>query len=550
MKQPTIASCLLAGLLCLPTHAVTDTADSLYQLLKNDNRANYELANSLMITLDAEGTTDSLYTFSRSDKRSDILVTVSQYMAFHYDAAYSYSKAASAFMEMAYQAHENSDLATEGDALSQAAVEFHRLGQFDQAIKVNLKALHIDSLLNDTALLSNDFSTLAASCLTANRIDDAVRYILMAIEKEESRTTPTKLAIRYGHAAEIFNRKGETDKALQYAEKAYQIDRQAGNETGTARRMSQMADIFMARGEHQQAETYYLRAVGVLEKLQERHSLTIDYKQLGHLYIDMKQPRKAIGWLLKADSLAQMTGNRYFRSQIVRLLASAYEATGQHDRAYSCLHTGMTLNDSIYNERLASLTASLSAGYDLEEQRKDAERQRSIAGVQQNVILLLLLIMAAMAVLLVVGYRKLKKATTDGQVKEERPAAATEETARKPTDQMLKNMPAADRQFLLDVVDYVHNNMKVRKITIDQIAEEMCMSRSQFTRRITALTQETPNAFITRIRMEKAIRMLKDTNMSVKEIAYDCGFDESNYFIRVFRQLYDMTPQQYRNTPM
>ena len=92
--------------------------------------------------------------------------------------------------------------------------------------------------------------------------------------------------------------------------------------------------------------------------------------------------------------------------------------------------------------------------------------------------------------------------------------------------------------------------MEVRKITIDQLAEEMCMSRSQFSRRITALTKESPNAFITRIRLEKAIRLLKDTNMSIKEIAYDCGFDESNYFIRVFRQMYDMTPQQYRNAPI
>ena len=114
----------------------------------------------------------------------------------------------------------------------------------------------------------------------------------------------------------------------------------------------------------------------------------------------------------------------------------------------------------------------------------------------------------------------------------------------------LKNMSSADRQFILNVVDYVHANMKVRKITIDQLAEEMCMSRSQFNRHITALTKESPNAFITRIRMEKAVRLLKDTNMSIKEIAYDCGFDESNYFIRVFRQMYDMPPQQYRNSPI
>jgi AraC-like DNA-binding protein len=49
--------------------------------------------------------------------------------------------------------------------------------------------------------------------------------------------------------------------------------------------------------------------------------------------------------------------------------------------------------------------------------------------------------------------------------------------------------------------------------------------------------------------MEKAVRLLRDTTMPVKEVAYECGFDESNYFIHVFRQMYGTTPQQFRQTP-
>ena len=110
-------------------------------------------------------------------------------------------------------------------------------------------------------------------------------------------------------------------------------------------------------------------------------------------------------------------------------------------------------------------------------------------------------------------------------------------------------MSAADRQFLIRVSDFVHTNMKSRKITNDLIAQEMCMSRNAFSRRLAAISGETPNSYITRIKMEKAVRLLRDTNLSVKEVAYECGFDESNYFIHVFRQMYGSTPQQFRQTP-
>ena len=191
----------------------------------------------------------------------------------------------------------------------------------------------------------------------------------------------------------------------------------------------------------------------------------------------------------------------------------------------------MSLNDSIYNERVGQLTSNLRTHYELEQQRSELLRQKGIVTKQQCTIAILIGLIVALTLLFFFIRRKSTKAKGD-----DHKAVSTDESETVQAEASvglndtqvkdgtyLKNMSSADRQFILSVVDYVHANMKVRKITI---------------------------AFITRIRMEKAIRLLKDTNMSIKEIAYDCGFDESNYFIRVFRQMYDMTPQQYRNSPI
>lgn len=539
-------------LLCaaMPMQGRGDTIDSLYQVLNRSAKADIDVANRLMVTLDAEGVTDTLYRFRRSDAHWQVMKTVSLMMAFHYDAAYQYAKAAEAFMASARHAGTGDDLTAQGDALSQAAVEYHRIGAFDQSIEATERSLHIDSLMGDTALLSNDFSTLAATLLTAGRPDDAARCIMKAIAIEQGRHTPTKLAIRYGHAAEIFNKLGQTDSALHYAEMAYELDRQADNKVGTARRMSQMADIYEARGETDRAETFYIRAIDMLEEVGELRSLCIDYKQLGNMYLRLKDYRKALPNLLKADSLAMLTGSNYFRSLIAPQLAAAYRAMKRDDRACDYLQLAIALNDSIYGERVEQLSAAYHARFAQEEQLIEMERQK--ARLQWWLIAAVVLVgilLAGLVFLHMRSRRAEKMVETTKDTPKSDVGLAQSQTGQQATVP-LSGLSAADRQFVLGVVDYVHANMKVRKITIDLLAQEMCMSRSQFSRRLSALTGESPNNFIIRIRIEKAVRMLKDTNRSVKEIAWECGFDESNYFIHVFRQLYDMTPTQFRNTPV
>jgi len=537
-------------LLCaaMPTLVRGDTIDSLYQILNRSAKADIDVANRLMVTLDAEGATDTLYRFQRGDANWEVMKTVSLMMAFHYDAAYQYAKAAEAFMASARHAERGNDLAAQGDALSQAAVEYHRIGAFEQSIEATERSLHIDSLMGDTALLSNDFSTLAATLLTTGRPDDAARCIMKSITIEQSRHTPTKLAIRYGHAAEIFNKAGQTDTALHYAEMAYELDRQAGNQLGTARRMSQMADIYAARGETNRAEAFYTRAIDQLKELGDLRSLCIDYKQLGNMYLRLNDYGKALHNLLQADSIAKLTGSNYLRSLIAPQLAATYRALKRDDRACDYLQLTITLNDSIYGQRVEQLSATYHARFAQERQMVEMERQN--VQQQQWLIAAVVLIVILLAGLVFLRWRSHRlPPTADAEKKPTADDRTLQSQSGGQATVPLSGLSAVDRQFMLNVVDYVHANMKVRKITIDQLAQEMCMSRSQFSRRLTALAGDSPNNFLMRIRMEKAVRLLKDTNMPVKEIAYECGFDEANYFIHVFRQFYNMTPTQFRNTP-
>ncbi|WP_413377805.1 helix-turn-helix transcriptional regulator [Paenibacillus taichungensis] len=55
-----------------------------------------------------------------------------------------------------------------------------------------------------------------------------------------------------------------------------------------------------------------------------------------------------------------------------------------------------------------------------------------------------------------------------------------------------------------------------------------------------------PGRFLLNCRILVAKRMLADSELSVKQIASQCGFTHSSYFIRLFRTYNGMTPQQFR----
>jgi AraC family transcriptional regulator len=98
------------------------------------------------------------------------------------------------------------------------------------------------------------------------------------------------------------------------------------------------------------------------------------------------------------------------------------------------------------------------------------------------------------------------------------------------------------------VMDYIEKHL-TEDITLDKLAQIACFSPFHFNRIFSTLTNETITAFIQRKRIEKAARLLKnEENMSISEIAFDCGFGSAAHFCRTFRKCLGMTAKQFRET--
>lgn len=79
-----------------------------------------------------------------------------------------------------------------------------------------------------------------------------------------------------------------------------------------------------------------------------------------------------------------------------------------------------------------------------------------------------------------------------------------------------------------------------------ELAERLGVSASTLTRRFKEATGGTVAAYVARRRAERATQLLATTSQSVRDIAMFVGYDDANYFVKVFRAEYGMTPTAYR----
>lgn len=85
-------------------------------------------------------------------------------------------------------------------------------------------------------------------------------------------------------------------------------------------------------------------------------------------------------------------------------------------------------------------------------------------------------------------------------------------------------------------------------ITVDTLCSLAHISKGYMTRLFSEATGLTPARYINSVRLKKASQLLEETKINITEVALECGFDDPNYFTRLFKKTYGQSPGTYRKT--
>ncbi|MDR3119228.1 MAG: response regulator [Mediterranea sp.] len=115
------------------------------------------------------------------------------------------------------------------------------------------------------------------------------------------------------------------------------------------------------------------------------------------------------------------------------------------------------------------------------------------------------------------------------------------------TDNYEQYLVKKDVQLLDKIHKVIEENMDNCNFNIDTIAASIGLSRSAFFKKLKSLTGLAPVDLVKEIRLNKSVELLKNTDMSISEVAYAVGFKDSGYYTKCFRKKYNQTPSEYIN---
>lgn len=115
---------------------------------------------------------------------------------------------------------------------------------------------------------------------------------------------------------------------------------------------------------------------------------------------------------------------------------------------------------------------------------------------------------------------------------------------------LTKNLGSFNQELpepILQVITFLQQRYG-EYISIDQMATIAGLSSSYFIKQFRKHTNTTPSQYLTQIRIKKASEMLRHTDLSVKDIATRTGYENANYFNKVFRKITGFSPSEFRES--
>lgn len=103
-----------------------------------------------------------------------------------------------------------------------------------------------------------------------------------------------------------------------------------------------------------------------------------------------------------------------------------------------------------------------------------------------------------------------------------------------------------DEQLIEKVLRLIEKNMSNSEYSIENLSQDMSMSRVSLYRKIISITGNTPTEFVKSVRLKHAAELLKKGQLTIAEVSYSVGFSSPAYFTHSFKKAFGVLPSHYK----
>lgn len=300
----------------------------------------------------------------------------------------------------------------------------------------------------------------------------------------------------------------------------------------------------------------YEKAESILYEGMSKVSPDNIYQSAAELMMKTGRYNEAITFLKKSLDCMNKDGFTFFAVDQYKELSLAYEKTGDYQKALDCFKIFYTFQDSIFTIEKESIVNDMLVKYEAEQkdkeiQAKELQLVKESKKLQITIFIVVILFIVTGATYIL--YKKNKQMYR--QIVRQHQEYLQREKLNKEKDRKLEQEARStdekelkSRELFLKIEKMMtEDKIYSRKdLTIESLTELLGSNRSYVSKIINTYSGMSFNNYVNSFRINRAVELLTETEMPVKVLVDELGFNSPSVFYRAFQQAMGVPPSKYR----
>jgi len=446
-------------------------------------------------------------------------------------------------------------------------IVYGNLYDYPRALKHFRKSSELAIEIGDENILAYSYNNIAITYGDLREYDNASLYYQKAIDVFEKTGNLRGVNMAKANLASVYANLNDFDNAIALLNDCINFSKETGDKLGYAMYLSNIGMMYSEKGDSDIAIDYIQQALQLHTKLQLKAELSRDLMSLGVIYLDKNKLNTATEYFKKALPIALETDDYWGIATCYQSFSEINASNGKLSVALENYKLFKAYNDSTLTKENQDKLAEMEVKYQTEQKEKENQllqqdvQIKDMAINQKNRLILIFIIVIAIVVLLmavIYYFFKQKSKAYDILVRENLKSLEIEKKIEKCiADAPVQTGSESDSDTQNNILRQKFEKFMVEEkpyLWVDVNMDEFCVklntNRTYLSKLINNFYDQSFSDLLFEYRIRAARELLSDpskTHLSVEGIGELAGFKTNATFHKKFKNILNLTPQQFRS---
>lgn len=273
-----------------------------------------------------------------------------------------------------------------GQAYNNQGNIYYQFGDYSRAIEYYRKALGYFESIGDSDGISACYNNMGNVFEEQKSYDRATRYYEQALKVYRKQGDIRNMGTCLNNLGEVHLKREQIGKAREYFEKSLQYRKKANDKRGISAAYSNLAMVSLKNRQYDEALDRLHQALKLDNEVGDKKGVAEDLINLSRVYMRQDRLNRATDMAFQGLSISDSLQAQLQKKNALRVLAQIFEKKEDYKRSLEYTRRFEDIEDQLFNREKNQLIEELETKYQVEQKRKEIQRQEKLLEQKENLI--------------------------------------------------------------------------------------------------------------------------------------------------------------------